>query len=53
MFNTSNGIKTSNVEKTHSYGSANLTGYPYKDQVCLTSNDATCVQNFGYWAVFK
>lgn len=30
-FDTSKGTKTSNVIDSHLYGSANLTGYPYKD----------------------
>ncbi len=45
-------MKTSTVSETHSYGSANLTGYTYRDQVCLTANSASCVQNFEYFAVF-
>ena len=53
MFDTSNGMKTSSKLESHLYGSANLTGYSYKDQVCLKNDASTCVQNFEYFAIFE
>ena len=53
MFDTSLGMKTSSVKETHSYGSANLTGFTFRDQVCITNNAASCVQNFQYFGVFE
>lgn len=53
VFDTTKGMQTSAVTESHLYGSANLTGRTYRDQVCLTNNAASCVQNFEYFAVFE
>jgi len=52
VFNAdASGKKTNTTLQNRAYGSANLTGYTYKDIACLTSTLASCVMNFEYFSV--
>ena len=50
-FDGSKGTKTSisNVPSTRDYGSASLTGFTYKDRVCVFNTD--CVNDFEYFLI--